>query len=262
MGSVDAMDCKIVLVMTNSFLAALPVAVIVTSLNTCEAITEGFKMAQELISPASFNGRGKRGPVLFLTRRECKAECAALLNVFPEARLLFCQLKVLSQIRNFMRSCTYYPFNRETCELPIHIRVLQKQFEPLVHENDTNIVRQKVNDFMQSLAKDPEYVSLNRENCGFAMLPVHKRVLFDMLESIIYESDADLVKKKIDELLNHEFMVSYPEFHIHIRNFLTDIECWAECHRVNLITRGHDTNTIGIAGTKVSDIISERLRKQ
>ncbi len=96
-GSLDALGCKVFVVFTNSFAGGLPLALMITTTETSEVITEGLYIVQTLISEESFGGKGKSGPVLFLTDGS-QAERLALSSVFPQTRMLLCQFHVLQSM--------------------------------------------------------------------------------------------------------------------------------------------------------------------
>jgi len=140
-GPYDRLGCKIFSLWTNSFVGPLPLGVIVTTLDTAEAITKGLQMILELVPEASFGGRGKKGPSLFMIKEKNEAIRIALLNVLPATRLLFCQSHIVNGLRNLTT-------RREFGALASHQSYLLDLFKSLVYENEEEIFHKKVTEIL------------------------------------------------------------------------------------------------------------------
>jgi len=104
-GTMDALGCRVFVLLINSCAGGLPVAVISCSSEKEFVIQRALYMYKEkLLDEESFYGRGKRGPKIILTD-DSDSERNSFAAAFPEAELLLCSFHVLQAIwRNLWKA--------------------------------------------------------------------------------------------------------------------------------------------------------------
>ena len=97
-GTMDALGCRVFVLLINCCAGGLPVAVILCSSEKEFVIQRALYMYKEkLLDEESFHGRGKRGPKIILTN-DSDSERNSFAAAFPEAELLLCSFHVLQAI--------------------------------------------------------------------------------------------------------------------------------------------------------------------
>ena len=96
--NLDRQDSKLIKFMTCSPAGGLPLGFIITRSESEVTLTAAFRKLKEVFPDYGFYGRGKeKGPILFMTD-DADAEINALLNVWPDAKLLLCAWHVLNAV--------------------------------------------------------------------------------------------------------------------------------------------------------------------
>lgn len=93
-GNVDRYGCRVFLLIVNTCAGGFPIGIIITTSESEYIIYEGLTIYKSFIETRMFNGRGKSGPLLFMTD-DSAAERAAIKKAFPNSELLLCIFHIL-----------------------------------------------------------------------------------------------------------------------------------------------------------------------
>ena len=182
--TLDMPGLKVFILLTNSCYGSLPVGVVMTTVDSEDAIVGGLQMINDLVMERSWGGRGIYGPLFFITD-DSSTERAAIRRVFPETKLLLSQYHVLRAAWRF------------------------------VWKNESNID-----------ADD-------------------RQTLFHLFKTLVYETDADVFAKVVDESSQNEHIKKYPMFVEYMEDALIRKEDWATCFRSRLLfSRGQNISNI------------------
>lgn len=89
-GTLDLLNCKVFTLLTNSYAGGMTVAVVITTVESEEAISTALRMIKEMTD-------NKFAPKIFMTDNSA-AERAAIRSVFAKSLLLLCQFHVLQAL--------------------------------------------------------------------------------------------------------------------------------------------------------------------
>jgi len=135
MGTIDLLNSKVYTIMTNSCTGGLPLAIIITTSESEDAITEALRIIKDDLSENLFN------PKIFMTDNN-SAERNALAAVFPNAVLLLCQFHVLQAIWRYI-------WKSESGIQSLDRGHLFFLFKALVLEKNREIFDAKMNAFLE-----------------------------------------------------------------------------------------------------------------
>ncbi|KAF0293363.1 hypothetical protein FJT64_000941 [Amphibalanus amphitrite] len=102
-GGMNRHGQRVFLLMCWSPAGGLPLGVIVSTSETEAVVDKAFRLLVGILPDGAFGGRGRRGPLCFMTD-DCQAERNALSAVWPEARLLLCTFHVLQAVWRWLHN--------------------------------------------------------------------------------------------------------------------------------------------------------------
>lgn len=150
--TLDMPGLKVFILLTNSCYGSLPVGIVMTTVDSENAIAGGLQMINELVTERSWGGRGIHGPLFFITD-DSSTERAAIHRVFPEAKLLLSQYHVL-------RAAWRFVWKHESDMSANDRHTLFNLLKTLVYENDADVFANIVNETFQNedIKKYPLFV--------------------------------------------------------------------------------------------------------
>ncbi|XP_066926380.1 uncharacterized protein [Clytia hemisphaerica] len=95
-GGMEEFDLRVFVIVTHSFVGALPLGIIVTSDETTETLTRAFEMYSSLLPAYAFHS-SPFGPGIIMTDN-CDELYDALHAVWPNAKLLLCLFHIMQQV--------------------------------------------------------------------------------------------------------------------------------------------------------------------
>ena len=102
----DRCDSKIFWIVMPSPGGAMPLETLFVSSEWQDILVKAFEMYKSLLPSYAFHGRGRNGPVCFLTDN-CQAEYESFIQVFPSSEHLLCQFHLLQTIWRWIRAAAH-----------------------------------------------------------------------------------------------------------------------------------------------------------
>ena len=112
----DRCDSKIFRIVTPSPGGAMPLETLIVSSEWQDILVKAFEMYKSLLPSYAFHGRGRNGPVCFLTDN-CQAEYESFIQVFPSSEHLLCQFHLLQAIWRWIWAAIHKIENKDRKEL-------------------------------------------------------------------------------------------------------------------------------------------------
>ncbi|XP_066437909.1 uncharacterized protein [Eleutherodactylus coqui] len=136
-GNADRYNCRIFLIMTDSCVGGLPLGVLLTSSDSEEVLIQALQDYKLLLTDRAFGGRGKLGPVAFLTA-DSKAQQNAIETVFPSATIFLCIVHVLQALWRWLLDSEHGFLKQERQGIFTKIRLLLHSSSPEEFEEKFN----------------------------------------------------------------------------------------------------------------------------
>ncbi|XP_065211061.1 uncharacterized protein LOC135839111 [Planococcus citri] len=99
-GGFDSLQHRVFILMTHSYMGALPLGLVITTTEKADSIAKGLRLLLKLMSPDEVF-YGKKTPAMILTDNSA-AERSALRSVFPGAILLLCIFHILQAVWRYL----------------------------------------------------------------------------------------------------------------------------------------------------------------
>ncbi|XP_066440337.1 uncharacterized protein [Eleutherodactylus coqui] len=163
-GNADRYNCRIFLIMTDSCVGSLPLGVLLTSSESEKVLLQALQDYKLLLTDSAFGGRGKLGPVVFLTN-DSKAEQNAIKNVFPSATILLCIVHILQAVWRWLLDSKHGISKQERLESFTKIRQLlysssPEEFKVLLHNLITSELSPALQFYVENLCRRREQWAL------------------------------------------------------------------------------------------------------
>ncbi|XP_055946379.1 uncharacterized protein LOC129976696 [Argiope bruennichi] len=152
-GYLDRCRCYVYVVMAYSCTEGLPLGLLITTSDSEEILTAGFKLLAETLPDKAFGSFGRQGPEVFLTANNDALQ-NSLKNVYPESAVLLCAYNMSHELWRWLWNPENGIDESDRCMLfSLAYKIMQtktvEEFTELSEALNTNEVVQKYENFKQ-----------------------------------------------------------------------------------------------------------------